>query len=255
MKMKECVAIVTGGASGLGEATVRNIVAQAGKAVIFDLQEEKGVQLVNELGEQARFIQIDITNESEVQAALEEVMNSYGKINTLINCAGIGIARRTLSKKGAHDLESFTKVIQVNLIGTFNMIRLVAEKMTENEPNEHNERGVIINTASVAAFEGQIGQVAYSASKGGVVGMTLPVARDLANTGIRVMTIAPGLFETPLFGQLPEQAKEALGEMTLFPSRLGHPSEYAQLVQSVIENPMLNGETIRIDGAIRMQPK
>src|SRR5699024_322429 len=142
MKMKECVAIVTGGASGLGEATVRNIVAQAGKAVIFDLQEEKGVQLVNELGEQARFIQIDITNESEVQAALEEVMNSYGKINTLINCAGIGIARRTLSKKGAHDLESFTKVIQVNLIGTFNMIRLVAEKMTENEPNEHNERGV-----------------------------------------------------------------------------------------------------------------
>jgi len=255
MKMKECVAIVTGGASGLGEATVRNIVAQAGKAVIFDLQEEKGVQLVNELGEQARFIQIDITNESEVQAALEEVMNSYGKINTLINCAGIGIARRTLSKKGAHDLESFTKVIQVNLIGTFNMIRLVAEKMTENEPNEHNERGVIINTASVAAFEGQIGQVAYSASKGGVVGMTLPVARDLANTGIRVMTIAPGLFETPLFGQLPEQAKEALGEMTPFPSRLGHPSEYAQLVQSVIENPMLNGETIRIDGAIRMQPK
>lgn len=255
MDLKDCVAVVTGGASGLGEATVRNIVVHGGKAVIFDLQEERGLQLAAELGENVCFISTDITSESSVQDAIEEAIQTFGKVNALVNCAGIAIAKRTVSKKGAHDLDSFSKVIQVNLVGSFNVIRLLAEKMGTNTPNEHGERGVIINTASVAAFDGQIGQAAYSASKGGVVGMTLPLARDLANVGIRVMTIAPGLFETPLFASLPEPAKEALGKMTPFPSRLGHPSEYAHLVQSIIENPMLNGEVIRLDGAIRMQPK
>ena len=255
MDMKDCVAVVTGGASGLGEATVRNIITLGGKAVIFDLQKEKGLELANELGENVRFISTDVTNEASVQDAIEATIQAYGKVNVLVNCAGIAIAKRTVNKKGAHDLDSFSKVIQVNLVGTFNVIRLIAEKMGANTPNEHGERGVIINTASVAAFDGQIGQAAYSASKGGVVGMTLPIARDLANVGIRVMTIAPGLFETPLFASLPEQAKEALGKMTPFPSRLGYPAEYAQLVKSIIENPMLNGETIRLDGAIRMQPK
>lgn len=255
MKMTEMVAVVTGGASGLGEATVRNIVEQGGKAVIFDLQKEKGNKLVKELGEQAKFIETDVTSNDSVRAALDEVTGTYGKINALVNCAGIGIAERTVGRKGAHDLDAFSKVVQVNLIGTFNVIRLVAERMVENEENSQEERGVIINTASVAAYDGQIGQVAYSASKGGIVGMTLPIARDLSNRNIRVMTIAPGIFETPLFAQLPDEAKAALGKMTPFPSRLGFPTEYAQLVQSIMENPMLNGETIRLDGAIRMQPK
>lgn len=255
MDVQDCVAVVTGGASGLGEATVRNIVAHGGKAIIFDLQKENGLELATEFEGNVRFISTDVTDESSVQVAIEEAVQMYGKVNTLVNCAGVAIAKRTVSKKGAHDLESFSKVIQVNLVGSFNVIRLLAEKMGMNPPNEHGERGVIINTASVAAYDGQIGQAAYSASKGGVVGMTLPIARDLANVGIRVMTIAPGLFETPLFASLPEPAKEALGKMTPFPSRLGHPSEYAHLVQSIIENPMLNGEVIRLDGAIRMQPK
>jgi|SRR5690625_63459 len=255
MNIKQTVAIVSGGASGLGEATVRNIVRKGGKAIIFDLQEEKGMNLAEQLGDHAHFIQTDITSETDVQKALSEVIDTHGYVNTLVNCAGIAVAKRTLGKKGAHDLKSFKNVLHVNLVGTFNMIRLTAEKMADNETNEHDERGVIINTASVAAFEGQIGQVAYSASKGGVVGMTLPVARDLASIGVRVVTIAPGIFETPLFAQLPEKAKEALGDMTPFPSRLGMPHEYAHLVEGIIENPMLNGETIRLDGAIRMQPK
>ncbi|WP_100011228.1 3-hydroxyacyl-CoA dehydrogenase [Lentibacillus sediminis] len=255
MKIGNITALVTGGASGLGEATVRKIVSEGGKAVILDLSEEKGQTLVEELGENTYFFQTDVTDESSVQAALDKAVETVGNFHVLVNCAGIGAAEKTFGKKGVHRLDSFSKVIQVNLIGTFNVIRLAAEKMAENEPNESDERGVIINTASVAAFDGQIGQAAYSASKGGITGMTLPIARDLSSLGIRVMTIAPGLFETPLFASLPDKARKALGEMTPFPSRLGYPEEYALLASSIIENPMLNGETIRLDGAIRMQPR
>lgn len=255
MDMKNVVAIVTGGASGLGEATVRNIVANGGKAVIADVQVERADQLVEELGENTLFVLTDVTSENAAQNAVDQAVEKFGHVNVLVNCAGIAIGERTVSKKGPHSLESFQKVIDINLIGTFNMIRLVAEKMQSNDPTEDGERGVIINTASVAAFDGQIGQAAYSASKGAVAGMTLPIARDLSSSGIRVMTIAPGLFETPLFAQLPEEARVALGKMTPFPQRLGYPAEYAQLAQNIIENTMLNGETIRLDGAIRMQPR
>lgn len=255
MKIENSVAVVTGGASGLGEATVREVVSKGGKAIILDLAEEKGINLAEELGDNVHFVKTDVTDESSVQSALDKAVELFGSIHVLVNCAGIGIAEKTFSKKGKHDLSSFSKVIQVNLIGTFNVIRITAEKMTKNEANECGERGVIINTASVAAFEGQIGQAAYSASKGGIVGMTLPIARDLSTHGIRVMTIAPGLFETPLFDSLPDEAKQALGKMTPFPKRLGYPAEYAHLTQSIIGNPMLNGETIRLDGAIRMQPR
>jgi 3-hydroxyacyl-CoA dehydrogenase / 3-hydroxy-2-methylbutyryl-CoA dehydrogenase len=253
--IKACRAIVTGGASGLGEATVRKIVGRGGKAVIFDQSEEKGKQLESELGESVLFLKVDVTKEDDVQEAVNKAADFMGEINTVVNCAGIGIAEKVIGRKGAHNLSLFSKVINVNLIGTFNVIRIAAEKMSSNEGNDQNERGVIINTASVAAFDGQIGQAAYSASKGGIVGMTLPIARELARYGIRVMTIAPGLFHTPMFDTLPEEARDSLGKMVPFPPRLGYPAEYAQLVQSIIENPMLNGETIRLDGAIRMQPK
>ncbi|HET7579344.1 MAG TPA: 3-hydroxyacyl-CoA dehydrogenase [Bacillales bacterium] len=255
MNIREATAVVTGGASGLGEATVRNIVAQGGHAVIFDVQEEKAEQLAGDLGDRVRFVKTDVTNESNVKRSLEEAINTFRQIDIVINCAGIAVAEKTLGKNGPHDLGLFSKVIQVNLIGSFNVIRLAAEKMAENEPGSDGERGLIVNTASVAAYEGQIGQAAYSASKGGIVGMTLPIARDLSKHGIRVMTIAPGVFETPLFAALPEKAKEALGQMTPFPSRLGKPEEYAKLVQSIAENSMLNGEVIRLDGAIRMGPR
>lgn len=255
MNVSETIAIVTGGASGLGEATVREIVSGGGKAAILDVQEEKGVKLADELGENAIFVRADVTDEESVTTALNTAVQAFGSINAAINCAGIGVAEKTVSKRGPHSLDSFSKVIQINLIGTFNVIRLASEVMAGNEPNGDGERGVIINTASVAAFDGQIGQAAYSASKGGIVGMTLPIARDLSSKGIRVMTIAPGLFDTPLFAGLPEEAKSALGAMTPFPKRLGMPSEYAKMAAAVIDNPMLNGETIRLDGAIRMQPK
>ncbi|CAH2716185.1 putative oxidoreductase [Neobacillus rhizosphaerae] len=255
MQIQACRAIVTGGASGLGEATVRSMVRSGGKAVIFDQSEEKGKQLENELGEDVLFLKTDVTNEEDIQEVVNKAAEFMGGLNTVVNCAGIGIAEKVLGRNGGHNLELFSRVINVNLIGTFNVIRLAAEKMTSNEVNDQNERGVIINTASVAAFDGQIGQAAYSASKGGIVGMTLPIARELARYGIRVMTIAPGLFHTPMFDTLPEEARDSLGKMVPFPSRLGYPSEYAQLVQSIIENPMLNGETIRLDGAIRMQPR
>jgi NAD(P)-dependent dehydrogenase (short-subunit alcohol dehydrogenase family) len=255
MDLADVTAIVTGGASGLGEATAREIISRGGRAAIFDLNGEKGTKLAEEFGKTSVFIEADVTDEDSVRAGLHKTLDTFGKVNVLVNCAGIAVAKKTIGKEGPHDLASFSKVINVNLIGTFNAIRLAAEKMAFNHPNEHGERGVIINTASVAAFDGQIGQAAYSASKGGIVGMTLPLSRDLANLGIRVMSIAPGLFDTPLFAQLPEKARQALGKMTPFPSRLGRPSEYAQLVRSIIENPMLNGETIRLDGAIRMQPK
>lgn len=255
MKMSEVKAIVSGGASGLGEATVRNIIKQGGKAAILDLSEERGQKLVEELGESAVFVKTDVSSEQEVSSAVSMAIDSFGSINTVVNCAGIGIAAKLLSRKGVHSLDMFSKVISINLIGTFNVIRLASEQMTNNEPNEIGERGVIINTASVAAFDGQIGQAAYSASKGGVVGMTLPIARELAAFGIRVMTIAPGLFHTPMFDSLPAEARDSLGKMVPFPQRLGYPEEYAHLAESIITNPMLNGETIRLDGAIRMQPK
>lgn len=255
MKMSETRAIVTGGASGLGEATVRRIVEQGGKAAILDLSVERGDALVKELGEQTVFIKTDVTSEEEVSNAINKAMESFGSINTVVNCAGIGVAGKLLSRKGVHSLDMFSKVISINLIGTFNVIRLASEQMSKNEANELGERGVIINTASVAAFDGQIGQAAYSASKGGVVGLTLPIARELAAYGIRVMTIAPGLFHTPMFDSLPEEARDSLGKMVPFPQRLGYPEEYAQLAESILTNPMLNGETIRLDGAIRMQPK
>jgi 3-hydroxyacyl-CoA dehydrogenase/3-hydroxy-2-methylbutyryl-CoA dehydrogenase len=255
MQMNTCRAVVTGGASGLGEATVRKIVGSGGKAVIFDQSEENGVKLQNELGDAVLFIKADVTKEEDVQEAVNQAAEYMGSVNAVVNCAGIGIAEKVIGKKGVHNLSLFSKVIHVNLIGSFNVIRIAAEKMTSNDVNEQGERGVIINTASVAAFDGQIGQAAYSASKGGIVGMTLPIARELARYGIRVMTIAPGLFHTPMFDTLPQEAKDSLGKMVPFPSRLGYPSEYAQLVQSIVENPMLNGETIRLDGAIRMQPK
>ncbi|PIC99183.1 3-hydroxyacyl-CoA dehydrogenase [Sporosarcina sp. P29] len=256
MNMDHVSAVITGGASGLGEATAREIIAAGGNVTIFDLQEERGNKLVKELGDGASYIKTDVTSTESVQAALNHAVSTFGKINAVVNCAGIGVAEKTYSgRKGAHDLENFSKVIQINLIGTFNTIRLAVEHMTKNEPNSNGEKGVIVNTASVAAFDGQIGQVAYAASKGGIVSMTLPLARDLASEGIRVMTIAPGLFETPMFVSLPEKAKESLGAMVPFPSRLGYPEEYAQLVKSICENTMLNGETIRLDGAVRMQPK
>ena len=255
MKLQECRAIVTGGASGLGEATIRNIIQNRGKAVIFDQSEENGARLQNELGEAVLFVKADVTKEEDIQEAVNNAAEFMDGVNIVVNCAGIGIAEKVLGRNGAHNLALFSKVINVNLIGTFNVIRLAAEKMIKNEVNDQNERGVMINTASVAAYDGQIGQAAYSASKGGIVGMTLPIARELARYGIRVMTIAPGLFHTPMFDTLPQEARDSLGKMVPFPQRLGFPNEYAQLVQSIIENPMLNGETIRLDGAIRMQPK
>jgi len=256
MKIQDCRAVVTGGASGLGEATVIEIVKNGGKAVIFDLSEERANQLINQLGEDhVLFVETDVSSEESIRAAIDKIQSDFGPVNTLVNCAGIVTGEKVIKKEGIHALESFQKIINVNLVGTFNAIRLVSEYMIQNEPNEFGERGIIINTASVAAFDGQIGQAAYSASKAGVVGMTLPIARELARYGIRVMSIAPGIFETPMFDVLPEKARESLGNMVPFPSRLGKPSEYAHLAKSIIENPMLNGEVIRLDGAIRMQPK
>ena len=255
MRCHEVVAIVTGGASGLGEATVRKIVEEGGRAVIFDVNDERANALVQELGENVQYARVDVTKEVDVAAGLEQALAAFGLVNVAVNCAGIAIGSKVLSKRGVHALDSFEKVIAVNLIGTFNVIRLAAEKMQHNEPDTDGQRGVIINTASVAAFDGQIGQAAYSASKGGVAAMTLPIARELADIGVRVMTIAPGLIDTPMFATLPEPAREALGSMTPFPKRLGKPSEYALLVESIIHNGLLNGEVIRLDGAIRMQPK
>jgi NAD(P)-dependent dehydrogenase (short-subunit alcohol dehydrogenase family) len=255
MDMKNVVAVVTGGASGLGGATAERIVTAGGKVVIADLNADVGQAHAAHLGKMANFVRTDVSDESQVKAALKAAIDIFGTLNVLVSCAGIVIAARTLGKEGPHPLDQFEKTIRVNLIGTFNAIRLASQVMAENEPNEHGERGVIINTASVAAFDGQIGQAAYAASKGGVVGMTLPIARDLSRYGIRVMTIAPGIFDTPMMASLPEPARQSLGQQVPFPSRLGHPKEYAQLVQSIVENPMLNGEVIRLDGAIRMSPK
>ncbi|KAH0815525.1 hypothetical protein GEV33_007265 [Tenebrio molitor] len=255
--MLNAVTLVTGGASGLGKATVERLVQQGSRVVLCDLQSSKGHEVAKTIGEdKVIFAPVNVTSESDVKTALGLTKEKFGKLDNVVNCAGIGVAFKTynFNKKAAHSLEDFTKVITVNTIGTFNVIRLAVGLIGENQPNEKGERGVIINTASVAAFEGQMGQAAYAASKGGIVGMTLPIARDLASQAIRVVTIAPGLFRTPLFSALPEKVVAFLEKSVPFPPRLGNPSEYAQLVESIIENPMLNGETIRLDGALRMQP-
>ena len=253
MQIKNSVFLVTGGASGLGAATARMAAENGGKVVIADMQVEAGEKFAREIG--GRFAKCDVTSEADGKAAVALALKEFGGLNVLVNCAGIAIAEKTIGKEAPHALASFTRCITVNLIGTFNMIRLAADAMAKAVPNAAGERGVIVNTASVAAFDGQIGQAAYSASKGGVVGMTLPVARDLSRNGIRVCTIAPGIFETPMLLGLPKEAQDSLGKQVPFPSRLGRPIEYAQLARSIIENEMLNGETIRLDGAIRMAPR
>jgi NAD(P)-dependent dehydrogenase (short-subunit alcohol dehydrogenase family) len=255
MEIQGVGALISGGASGLGEATTRRLHDAGASVVIADLNAEKGEALAAELGERASFVTANVMEADEVQAAVDAAKALEGGLRISVCCAGIGWAQRTASKRGPHDLEIFQNVIKVNLIGTFNVLRLAATAMSDNEPDAGGERGVCVNTASIAAFDGQIGQVAYSASKGGIVGLTLPAARDLAGRGIRVMTIAPGLFDTPLLGALPEEAREALGAGIPFPSRLGEPAEYGELVEAIARNPMLNGETIRLDGALRMPPK
>ena len=253
MLIKNSVFLVTGGASGLGEATARMAAENGAKVVIADLQADLGEKLAKEIG--GRFAKCDVTSEGDGKAAVALAVKEFGGVHVLVNCAGIAIAERTLGKEAPHDLARFARVIGINLIGTFNMIRLTADARAKAGPNAAGERGVIINTASGAAYDGQIGQAAYSASKGGIVGMTLPIARDLSRIGIRVCTIAPGIFETPMMKGLPKEAQESLGKQVPFPSRLGRPAEYAQLARAIIENEMLNGETIRLDGAIRMAPK
>lgn len=253
MIINDSVALVTGGASGLGLATTKALLADGASVVIVDLPTSNGETVAKELGDRVRFAPGDVTNEDDVTAALD-VAESLGPLRVAVNCAGIGNAIKTVGKNGAFPLADFTKIVTVNLIGTFNVLRLAAERISKNEAVD-GERGVIINTASVAAYEGQIGQAAYSASKGGVVGMTLPIARDLASLLIRVNTIAPGLFKTPLLGALPEAAQASLGAQVPHPSRLGDPSEYGALAAHIVSNPMLNGETIRLDGAIRMAPR
>jgi NAD(P)-dependent dehydrogenase (short-subunit alcohol dehydrogenase family) len=248
-------ALVAGGASGLGEATARMLAAAGASVVVADLNAEKGAALVEELGGGAAFVEADVTDETAVSAAVDRAARQGAGLRISVCCAGIGWAERTAHRGGPHNLEFFSNVVKVNLIGTFNVLRLAAAAMSENEPDEEGERGVCVNTASIAAFDGQIGQVAYAASKGGIVGLTLPAARDLASRGIRVVTIAPGLFDTPLLAALPEDARQALGAGIPFPSRLGRPDEYARLVEQIAANPMLNGETIRLDGALRMPPK
>ncbi|MCT9123735.1 3-hydroxyacyl-CoA dehydrogenase [Cupriavidus gilardii] len=252
MQIRDNVFIVTGGASGLGAGTARMLAEQGGKVVIADLNEAAGTALAEELG--GRFIRCDVTSEADGQAVVDAAVG-LGRLAGLINCAGIATANKTVGKNGPHPLDAFEKTIRINLIGTFNMIRLAAAAMVQNTPDDGGERGIIVNTASVAAFDGQIGQAAYAASKGGVVGMTLAVARDLSRDGVRCMTIAPGIFETPMLLGMPQEVQDALGKMVPFPPRLGRPAEYAQLVQAIIGNTMLNGEVIRLDGAIRMQPK
>lgn len=255
MKIEGKLALVTGGASGLGRAVVEMFLSRGAKVLILDLNQDAGQKLASEYEEAILFQNCDVSNPEQVESAIQNAQKLFGPLSFAINCAGLAFAAKTLSSKGPCDLNLFTKTIQVNLIGSYNIARLAAAAIAENEANEDGERGVIINTASVAAFDGQIGQSAYSASKGGIVGMTLPLARDLASYGIRVNTIAPGIFKTPMLEQLPQAAQDSLATQVPFPKRLGKPSEYAKLVQDIIENPMINAEVIRIDGAIRMGMK
>jgi 3-hydroxyacyl-CoA dehydrogenase/3-hydroxy-2-methylbutyryl-CoA dehydrogenase len=255
MRVEGRSALVAGGASGLGEATARALAAAGAQVTIADLNAEKGEALAAELGDAATFLETDVTDAEAVSAAVERASSPEGGLRISVCCAGVGWAERVAHKGGPHNLEMFTKVVSINLIGTFNVLSRAAAAMSGNEADPEGERGVCVNTASIAAYDGQIGQIAYAASKGGIVGMTLPAARDLASRGIRVMTIAPGLFDTPLLAALPEEARQALGAGIPHPSRLGRPEEYAHLVEEIVANTMLNGETIRLDGALRMPPK
>ena len=255
MEIQSRTFFVTGGGSGLGAATARLIAADSGNVMIADVNGEAGERLAGEIGEKARFRHTDVTDEASVQAAIEAALDAFGGLHGLVNCAGVGPAQKVLGREGPHSLQDFRKTVEINLTGTFNAMRLAAAVMAGNEPDEGGERGVIVNTASVAAFDGQIGQPAYAASKGGVVALTLPAAREFAPLGIRVVAIAPGIFETPMLAALPEPARDSLGKQVPFPARLGRPEEYAALVRHIIQNRMLNGEVIRLDGAIRMAPK
>lgn len=255
MRIEQKTFLVTGGSSGLGAACVGQLAAAGARVIIADVNVEAGERLAAELGDAVHFVETDVTGEASVQTAVNTAVEMFQELHGLINCAGIAVAAKVLGRSGVHELHEFSKAIQVNLIGTFNVIRLSTEVMVKNHPNEAGERGVIINTASVAAFEGQIGQAAYAASKGGIVSMTLPIAREMARHGIRVVTIAPGIFDTPMMAGLPEKARKSLGEQVPFPSRLGKPDEFAALARHIIENEMLNGEVIRLDGAIRMAPR
>jgi NAD(P)-dependent dehydrogenase (short-subunit alcohol dehydrogenase family) len=255
VQIKDNVFLVTGGASGLGGATARMLVAGGGKAIIADLKEPEGNALASELGANARFVRTDVTDEASAKAAVAAALDAFGVLHGVVNCAGIVHGEKIVGKEGPHALASFVRTININLIGSFNVSRLGADAMSRNAPNAGGERGIIVFTASVAAFDGQIGQPAYSASKAGLVGMTLPFARELARYGIRVMSIAPGIFQTPMMGQIPPDIAESLGKMVPFPPRLGRPEEFASLVAEIIRNEMLNGEVIRLDGAIRMAPK
>jgi NAD(P)-dependent dehydrogenase (short-subunit alcohol dehydrogenase family) len=255
MQIADKVFIVTGGASGLGRAAAEAIVGAGGKAVLLDVNADAGRAAEETLGRQVRFVQADVTSEDQVSAAIQTATETLGGLHGVVNAAGIGPAAKVLGKNGPHPLDLFEKTIRVNLVGTFNVIRLAAAAMVKNAPEASGERGVIVNTASIAAFDGQIGQPAYAASKGGIVGLTLPVAREFASLGIRVVTIAPGIFDTPLLAALPEAARTSLGQQVPFPSRLGRPSEYGALARHIIENEMLNGEVIRLDGALRMAPR
>jgi NAD(P)-dependent dehydrogenase (short-subunit alcohol dehydrogenase family) len=255
LQVGESTFFITGGGSGLGAATARLLVENGAHVALADVDEEAGEQMASQIGSGAEFVRTDVTDEESVQDALDSVVEIFGSLNGAVNCAGIGPAAKVVGKKGVHDLGLFTKTVEINLVGTFNVIRFAAVRLAENELGEDGERGVIINTASVAAYDGQIGQAAYAASKGGVVALTLPVARELASSGIRVVTIAPGIFETPMLAALPEDAKDSLGKQVPFPPRLGRPEEYAALAKHIVENQMLNGEVIRLDGAIRMAPR
>jgi NAD(P)-dependent dehydrogenase (short-subunit alcohol dehydrogenase family) len=255
MEINGVGAFVSGGASGLGEATTRALVERGARVAIADVNDDKANALAAELGDAAIAVHCDVTSEEETQAAVTAAVEAFGELRLAVGCAGVGWAEKTVSKRGAHQLLPFETVVRVNLIGMFNVLRLTAAAMNDNEPREDGERGAIVMTASVAGFDGQIGQISYSASKAGIAGMTLPAARDLSNRGIRVCTIAPGLFDTPLLAALPEEARLALGAGVPFPQRLGLPAEYAQLALQIAENRMLNGETIRLDGALRMPPK
>lgn len=255
MQIKDTTAMVTGGASGLGEACVRCFAEQGANVVIMDMNAELGESLAKELGSKAIFVKTDVSDEANVKAAVDAAMSAFGAIHTVVNCAGIVIPAKLLSKGEPSPMASFTKTIEVNLLGTINVVRLAVAKIALNTPNIDGERGAIINIASIAAFDGQIGQTSYSASKAAVVGMTLPMARELADIGIRVNTVAPGLFETPMMASMSEKVKAALVQMSPFPKRLGYPSEFAALIRHIVENPMMNGETIRLDAAVRMSGK
>ena len=255
MKLDGIGALVAGGASGLGEATARELVARGAHVAIADVNEDRAIALAGELGDAAICFRADVTSEADVEAAVAGAVEALGELRLVVSCAGVGWAERTVSRNGPHQLQPFETVLRINLVGTFNVLRFGAAAMAQNDPDDGDERGAVVMTASIAAFDGQIGQIAYAASKGGVVGLTLPAARDLARQGIRVCTIAPGTFDTPLLAALPQEQRDALGEQIPFPSRLGQPSEYAALACHIAENPMLNGETIRLDGALRMPPK